>query len=126
MAVKHILKSSANIRRGVALAAAVAVAGMTLSSVADQTISEDTTLTADVSGKLTVENGASVRIGESLTVGSYAINSGTLTIAAGKTFKATDTSSNYLGVDAANESSYSHTGNIGAIVLEEYAVMEDT
>ena len=109
-----------------ALTAALAAVGLPLRSVADQTITTDTTLTADVSGKLTVENGASVRIGESLTVGSYAINSGTLTIAAGKTFRATDTASNYLGVDAANESSYSHTGNLGTIVLEENAVMEDT
>ena len=107
------------------LVAALVAVVFSLRSVADQTISTDATLTEDVSGKLTVENGASVRIAESLTVGSYAINSGTLTIAAGKTFKATDTASNYLGVDAANESSYSHTGNIGAIVLEDYAVMED-
>ena len=107
------------------LVAALVAVVSPLRSVADQTISTDATLTEDVSGKLTVENGASVRIAESLTVGSYAINSGTLTIAAGKTFKAIDTASNYLGVDAANESSYSHTGNIGAIVLEDYAVMED-
>ena len=117
MAVKHILKSSANTRRYVALAAAVAVAGMILSSVADQTISTDTTLTADVSGKLTVENGASVRIAESLTVGSYAINSGTLTIAAWKTFEATESVDNFLGYG---------DGNHVEIVLEEGATFKDT
>ncbi len=126
MSIKHILKSFTTIRQGIARVAAIAVACITLSSVADQTISTDTTLTENVDGKLTVENGASVRIGESISVGSYAINSGTLTIAAGKTFRATDSASNYLGVDTANEGSYWHTGNVGAIVLEENAVMEDT
>jgi len=128
MSDNNLTKANAVTRHGafLTLATAVAATGIVLHSVADQTVSTDTTLTESVSGKLTIENGAAVRIGENLTVGSYAINSGTLTVAAGKTFRATDSASNYLGVDTANEGSYGHTGNVGAIVLEENAVMEDT
>lgn len=109
--------ASARPRALLTLAAALAAVVSPLRSVADQTISSDTTLTADVSGKLTVENGASVRIGESLSVGSYAINSGTLTIAAGKTFEATESVDNFLGYG---------DGNHVEIVLEEGATFKDT
>ncbi len=92
------------------LKAAIAIAGITLNSVADQTISADTTLTANVSGKLTVENGASVHIGENITVGSYAINSGSIVVNGGTTLTVPD--NNYT-INVIGKGS----GNVGVLTV---------